>query len=433
MALLKYGSRGSEVRRLQEALNKAGYQLDTDGIYGEKTRSAVRKYQRANGLGVDGIVGDQTWGALNKASAPSTEPDKPATEPDAPSTGGETMTEPDDGKKDETQANQDALNAILSQKPAAYQSPYADKIKQLYDQIMGRKEFSYDFNADPIYQQYKDRYIQGGQRAMQDTMANAAALTGGYGNSYASTAGNLAYQQYLSGLNDVIPDLYGNAYNRYVQEGKDLYNLLETTQGLDEAAYGRYMDDYNKYLSDRDFEYARQQDDLAQKNYEWELALKTGNQVGADNSPAYATVLGNAKNLKSGKVLSYLQKMVDGGYITQAEADYIYAVELAGGVLSSGGSGGSGGKKSSGSSSSASSNGNSALNTDKITWKDYTDIVNTVNRIEGEKEATKVGNQLSKNYTITNKPGRYDTTKATEKRMKDNKSGGRKFGQISKK
>ena len=123
MALLKYGSRGSEVRRLQEALNKAGYQLDTDGIYGEKTRSAVRKYQRANGLGVDGIVGDQTWGALNKASAPTTEPDKPVTEPDAPSTGGETMTEPDGDKKDETQANQDALNAILSQKPAAYQSP----------------------------------------------------------------------------------------------------------------------------------------------------------------------------------------------------------------------------------------------------------------------------------------------------------------------
>ena len=102
----------------------------------------------------------------------------------------------------------------------------------------------------------------------------------------------------------MIPDLYSNAYNRYVQEGKDLYNLLETTQGLDEAAYGRYMDDYNKYLSDRDFEYARQQDDLAQKNYERELALKTGNQVGSDNSPAYATVLGNAKNLKSGKVLS---------------------------------------------------------------------------------------------------------------------------------
>ena len=60
-------------------------------------------------------------------------------------------------------------------------------------------------------------------------------------------------------------------------------------------------------------------------------------------------------------------------------------------------------------------------------------MVNTVNRIEGEKEATKVGNQLSKNYTITNKPGRYDTTKAAEKRMKDNKSGGRKFGQSSKK
>ena len=104
MALLKYGSRGDEVKKLQQALGSAGYSVDVDGIYGDKTRSAVRQYQRANGLGVDGIVGEQTWGALNKASAPTTEPDKPATEPDAPSTGGETMTEPDGGKKDETQA-----------------------------------------------------------------------------------------------------------------------------------------------------------------------------------------------------------------------------------------------------------------------------------------------------------------------------------------
>ena len=421
MALLKYGSRGDEVKKLQQALNGAGYSLDADGIYGDKTRSAVRQYQRANGLGVDGIVGEQTWGALNRATAPTTNPTQPEPKADEPLVKPEETT-----KTEDAAATKDALDAIIAQKPGSYQSPYADKINQLYDQIMNRKPFSYDFNADPIYQQYKDRYMQGGQRAMQDTMANAAALTGGYGNSYASTAGSLAYQQYLSGLNDVIPDLQRNAYNQYTQEGQDLYNLLSAAQGMDETEYGRYMDEYNKYLSDRQFEYQRQQDDLAQKNYEQEWAYKTGEKAGAENSAAYSTVLANAKGMRGSQALSYLQRMVEGGYITQEEADYIYAVELAAGGLSGGGGGSSSRASSGGTGSSAKS---SALDTSTISWKDYTDIVSAVNRNEGEQAANYVGNQLSKNYTITNRPGRYDTAQATKKRVEEAK---KKNGQSKK-
>lgn len=399
MALLKYGSRGSEVKKLQEALNNAGYQLDTDGIYGNKTQSAVKKYQKANGLSVDGIVGDATWGALNKASTPTTDPTEPETKVD------ESLTNPEETTKTEdATATKDALQAILDQKPSAYQSPYADKLNELYDQIMNRKAFSYDFNADPIYQQYKDRYVQQGQRAMQDTMANAAALTGGYGNSYASTAGNLAYQQYLSGLNDVIPDLYQNAYNKYTQEGQDLYNLLTTTQDMDQTDYDRYLDEYNKYLSDRDFEYQRQQDELSQSNWEKQFAYETGEQAGMDNSPAYATVLNNAKTMKSSKVLSYLQSMVDGGYITQAEADYIYAVELAGGVLSSS-SGSSGSKKSSGNDNS--NNSTDPTDTDTITYRDYVSTINDVAAKEGAEAANNVAEELKKLYGITNIPEKF--------------------------
>lgn len=61
---IKRGSRGDSVRTLQTALNNAGYSLDVDGIFGDKTYNAVRQYQRANGLSVDGIVGTNTWGAL---------------------------------------------------------------------------------------------------------------------------------------------------------------------------------------------------------------------------------------------------------------------------------------------------------------------------------------------------------------------------------
>jgi guanine deaminase len=62
--------------------------------------------------------------------------------------------------------------------------------------------------------------MQQGQQAMRDTMGQAAALTGGYGNTYAQQAGEQAYAAYLSRLNDVLPELYGEAYNRFGLFGK---------------------------------------------------------------------------------------------------------------------------------------------------------------------------------------------------------------------
>ena len=73
--MVAYGSQGDAVRQLQGELNKHGYQLNEDGIFGKKTRSAVRDYQRKNNLRLDGIAGDETWGSL-MAPAPA-EPEAP--------------------------------------------------------------------------------------------------------------------------------------------------------------------------------------------------------------------------------------------------------------------------------------------------------------------------------------------------------------------
>lgn len=63
--LLRYGSRGESVRQVQSRLNKLGYWCGTaDGIFGVNTRSAVRRFQSAKGLSVDGIVGPKTYSAL---------------------------------------------------------------------------------------------------------------------------------------------------------------------------------------------------------------------------------------------------------------------------------------------------------------------------------------------------------------------------------
>lgn len=83
-----------------------------------------------------------------------------------------------------------------------------------------------------------DQYTQLGQQAMRDTMGQAAALTGGYGTSYANLVSNQAYQQYLTALNESIPDLYDRAYQVYQDEGDELlsqYQLAASHPGYLEA------------------------------------------------------------------------------------------------------------------------------------------------------------------------------------------------------
>jgi peptidoglycan hydrolase-like protein with peptidoglycan-binding domain len=61
---VRQGSRGEAVSTLQKALNARGADLAEDGIFGPLTEAAVKNYQQSRTLGVDGIVGPQTWNAL---------------------------------------------------------------------------------------------------------------------------------------------------------------------------------------------------------------------------------------------------------------------------------------------------------------------------------------------------------------------------------
>ena len=123
-----------------------------------------------------------------------------------------------------------------------YQSQYAGQIGQLYDQISSRKPFEYNVNADAMYQALKDQYVANGQRAMLDTMGQAQAMTGGYGNSYAQGVGQQAYQGYLQGMTDLIPEYYQMALQNYLQEGDQMLQQYGMLQDLDAMDYNRYMD-----------------------------------------------------------------------------------------------------------------------------------------------------------------------------------------------
>lgn len=175
-------------------------------------------------------------------------------------------------ESDAVRKAQEALNAQLQNKPGAYQSQWQSNLDDLLNRIQNREKFTYDLNGDALYQQYKDQYITQGKLAMQDTMGQAAALTGGYGNSYAATVGNQAYQSSLQNLNNVIPELYSLAYERYNQEGQDLYNQYALIGEREAQDYNRYRDtvsdweserDYlaNRYDSERNYDYGKYTDD----------------------------------------------------------------------------------------------------------------------------------------------------------------------------
>ena len=143
------------------------------------------------------------------------------------------------------------LNGL--QKPGEYQSNWQQSINDTINKILNREKFSYDVNGDALYQQYKDQYVNQGRMAMMDTMGQASAMTGGYGSSYASTAGNQAYQGYLQQLNDRVPELYKLALDKYNQEGQELYNQYGLLSDRESTDYGRYRDSVSDYNADRDY------------------------------------------------------------------------------------------------------------------------------------------------------------------------------------
>ena len=173
-------------------------------------------------------------------------------------------------------------------KPDEFESKYEDQISSILDNIMNRPKFSYtseDMVNDDLYKMYRDQYMRQGNLAMRDTMGNAAALTGGYGNTYASAAGQQAYDNYVAQLNNKALDFYDRAYQRYADEGQNLYNQMNVVTGLDNTDYQRYRDGVNDYYNDLNYyngrynqeygyDYGQYQDQVAVDQWAQEFAFQ---------------------------------------------------------------------------------------------------------------------------------------------------------------
>lgn len=174
---------------------------------------------------------------------------------------------------------QDAVAAaqnLLNQQLGSYQSQYGGQIDSLIQQLQGQQPFEYDVNTDPLYLQLRDQWMRDGRLAMEDTMGQAAQLTGGYGNSYAQTAGQQVYNAHLQGLNEMVPQLKEAARADYDAENAYLMQQLGLLMDQDSQDYSRWMDELQRQQYAEQLEYDRGRDALADQRYEDELAYGRG-------------------------------------------------------------------------------------------------------------------------------------------------------------
>lgn len=236
-----------------------------------------------------------------------------------------------------TQA-QEQLKAYQDKKPEAYTNRWKDQMDGILNDILNRKEFSYDVKADPLFQQYRDQYVRNGQLAMRDTMGQAAQLTGGYGNSYAQQAGQQAYNGYMQGLTDKIPELYNlamQAYNNKTNELNNRYNLIGTQEGKE---YSRYQDDMNAYNTElarlqnlfnteRSYDYGQYRDSVTDAQQRWANAWAMF-QAGQD-TPELRQILGLPEAAPAAAVSSGGGGDDGGGSSTKKKSGVNLAAEAA--------------------------------------------------------------------------------------------------------
>lgn len=160
-----------------------------------------------------------------------------------------------------------------------YSSRYNDSIQSQLQDILGSSYASWSQGDD--YKYLQNQYTQAGQDAMQNTMAQLAARTGGMASSYATTAGQQAYNDYMGQLETAAREMYADEVARQVQN-------LGLTMDLENMDYSRYLEelnqyntdnafDYNRFLDNRNFQYGLDRDEISDQRYEDETMYERVN------------------------------------------------------------------------------------------------------------------------------------------------------------
>lgn len=255
----------------------------------------------------------------------------------------------------------DKLADLEDDKPGAYVSKYDSQIDSIVNSILNRQQFDPNSVYDTdLYKNYREQYMQQGNKAMRDTIGNISGMTGGYGSTYATAAGQQAYDNYMSQLGDKTMDIYDRVYQQYLNEGQELYNQLGMVNNQDSIDYSRYRDTVNDYYNDlnyyagrydstyaqdfgeyqynqdaqrwaEEYAYKKTQDALAQQNWQTQFdyqkqqdaldyALKQ-QQLAASRSRGGSSSGGSKKSSSAQKQAQTIQKQSNLG----GRAYYIYS------------------------------------------------------------------------------------------------------------
>lgn len=166
-------------------------------------------------------------------------------------------------------------------------------ISAMREQIMSRQPFSYDYQKDPLWSQYKKQYTREADRSAADALGKAAVMTGGMPSTAAIAASQQAGDYQMSKMTDKIPELRHLAYSMYMDDVAEDYNKLAM---LTDAEDGRY----NRYLAQRDYEYGLSRDAVADQRYADELAY--ARQRDAIEDARYADELAYERQMAAQKL-----------------------------------------------------------------------------------------------------------------------------------
>ena len=165
----------------------------------------------------------------------------------------------------------------FSYSPApTYKDSYSSRIDEMLNEILNRDAFSYNALEDPLYQQYSQQYQREGQRAMQDTLGQVSARTGGMASTYALSAAQQTYNDYASQLADKIPELYQLAYSMYLDDIDLKVQDLGLLESASDRQYSRYRDTMSDWRDDRNFAYDLYRDDIDDQRYQNEWVYQVG-------------------------------------------------------------------------------------------------------------------------------------------------------------
>ena len=289
---IRKGSNHADVKTWQDYLKGQGYNISASGTFDDATLDATKKYQASMGLTTDGIVGKNTWASMNTGNN-TTNTTNTANTKNIPEIFGadaslveqanSSFSGSDELKEKESNKNAYAdkyldytsntnivdenTKNLMNGKLEDYLSPeiaqadtyikeqlaqiqsgktsWSDQLSGAINDYLNRDKFEYDVDNDQLFQQALASAMNSGKTAMQDTIGQASALTGGYGSTYATSVGNQAYNSFIEDAYNNLPEYYQMALEAYQAEGQEMLNRVNILGSADDREYGRMVDAYN--------------------------------------------------------------------------------------------------------------------------------------------------------------------------------------------